>query len=66
MCEAKRNAFLAICKAYNKEMRTANSGDLEALKLITRKHGAMSELLGFSTTAMKVQVGRMNGVLKER
>lgn len=66
MCEMKQNAFLAICKACNDELRPIDSVDLKAQAEVIKKHGSKAELLGFSTTAMKVQIGRINGVLKER
>ncbi len=66
MCNVKQNAFLAICKACNEEMRPIERTNLSALAAIIKKHGEKAELLGFSVTAMKVQIGRINGVLRER
>ncbi len=66
MCNVKQNAFLAICKARNEEMRPIERTNLSALAAIIKKHGENAELLGFSVTAMKVQIGRINGVLRER
>ncbi len=66
VCNVKQNAFLAICKACNEEMRPIERTNLSALAAIIKKHGERAELLGFSVTAMKVQIGRINGVLKER
>ena len=66
MCEMKQNAFLAICKACNEELRPIDRVDLKAQAEVIKKHGSKAELLGFSTTAMKVQIGRINGVLTDR
>ena len=66
MSFANQNAFLSICKACNEEMRPIERTNLSALAAIIKKHGEKAELLGFSVTAMKVQIGRINGVLKER
>ncbi len=66
VCNVKQNAFLAICKACNEEMRPIERTNLSALAAIIKKHGEKAELLGFSVTAMKVQIGRINGVLRER
>jgi hypothetical protein len=62
----KQNAFLAICKACNEELKLTGKDDYKAQKPIIKKHGSKAELLGFSTTAMKVQIGRINGVLTDR
>ena len=66
MSFANHNAFLSICKACNEEMRPIERTNLSALAAIIKKHGEKAELLGFSVTAMKVQIGRINGVLRER
>ena len=66
VCNVKQNAFLAICKACNEEMRPIERTNLSALAAIIKKHGEKAELLGFSVTAMKVQIGRINGVLRDR
>ncbi len=66
MSFANQNAFLSICKACNEEMRPIERTNLSALAAIIKKHGERAELLGFSVTAMKVQIGRINGVLRER
>lgn len=66
MCEAKNNAFLAICRACNDELRPVDRNNLKAQAAIIKKHGEKASSLGFSTTAMKVQIGRINGVLRER
>ncbi len=47
-------------------MRPIERTNLSALAAIIKKHGEKAELLGFSVTAMKVQIGRINGVLRER
>ncbi len=60
------NAFLSICKACNEEMRPIERTNLSSLAAIIKKHGEKAELLGFSVTAMKVQIGRINGVLTDR
>jgi hypothetical protein len=62
----KQNAFLAICKACNEEIRPIDRTDLKSQAEVIKRHGIKAELLGFSTTAMKVQIGRINGVLRER
>lgn len=66
MCEIKNNAFLAICRACNEELRPIDRSDLKAQAVVINKHGERANLLGYSTTAMKVQIGRINGVLRER
>ncbi len=66
MSIVNHNAFLSICKACNEEMRPIERTNLSALAAIINKHGEKTELLGFSVTAMKVQIGRINGVLRER
>ncbi len=66
MCNVKQNAFLAICKACNEEIKTTKKDDYAAQIPIFKKHGEKAELLGFSVTAMKVQIGRINGVLTDR
>lgn len=66
MCETKQNAFLATCRACNKELRPIDRSDLKAQAEVINKHGEKANLLGFSTIAMKVQIGRINGVLRER
>lgn len=66
MCIVKDNAFMAICKACNDELRTIDRADLKAQAEVIKKHGAKAELLGFSTIAMKVKIGQINGVLKDR
>jgi hypothetical protein len=60
------NAFLSICKACNEEIRPIDRKDLSAIRLIMDKHAAKAILLGFSKVAMMCQIGRINGVLKER
>lgn len=66
MCEMKQNAFLAICKACNEELRPIDRVDLKAQAEVIKKHGSKAELLGFSTTEMKRQIGVINGVLRDR
>ena len=66
MCIVKDNAFLAICKACNDELRPIGKTDLKAQAEVIKKHGKKAELLGFSTIAMKVKIGQINGVLKDR
>ena len=66
MSFAKENAFLAICKACNDELRPIDRADLKAQAEVIKKHGAKANLLGFSTIAMKVKIGQINGVLKDR
>lgn len=60
------NAFLSICKACNEEIRPIDRKDLSAIRLVMDKHAAKAILLGFSKVAMMCQIGRINGVLKER
>ena len=60
------NAFLSICKACNEEIRPIDRKDLSAIRVIMDKHAAKAILLGFSKVAMMCQIGRINGVLKER
>jgi len=60
------NAFMAICKACNDELRPIDRADLKAQAEVIKKHGEKAELLGFSTIAMKVKIGQINGVLRER
>jgi hypothetical protein len=66
VCNVKQNAFLAICNACNKELKLTGKDDYKAQKPIIKRHGDMAELLGFSVTAMKVKIGQLNGVLRER
>ena len=66
MCIVKDNAFMAICKACNDELRPIDRTDLKAQAEVIKKHGKKAELLGFSTIAMKVKIGQINGVLRER
>ncbi|CAM0107675.1 hypothetical protein VPH209E381_0078 [Vibrio phage 209E38-1] len=66
MCIVKDNAFLSICKACNEELRPIDRADLKAQAEVIKKHGEKAELLGFSTIAMKVKIGQINGVLRER
>ena len=60
------NAFLSICKACNEEIRPIDRKDLSAIRVVMDKHAAKAILLGFSKVAMMCQIGRINGVLKER
>ena len=60
------NAFLSICKACNEEIRPIDRKDLSAITAVMDKHAAKAILLGFSKVAMMCQIGRINGVLKER
>lgn len=60
------NAFLSICKACNEEIQPINRKDLSAIRVVMDKHAAKAILLGFSKVAMMCQIGRINGVLKER
>lgn len=62
----KQNAFLAICKACNDEIRPIDRKDLLAIRKVMDKHAAKAILIGFSKTAMMCQIGRINGVLRER
>ena len=66
MCEVRNNAFLAICKACNEEIRPIDRKDLSAIRTVMDKHAANAKLLGFSKVAMMHKIGVMNGVLKER
>ena len=66
MCNVKHNAFLAICKACNEEIRPIDRKDLAAIRLVMDKHATKAKLLGFSKTIMMYQIGVINGVLKER
>ena len=66
MCIVKENAFMAICKACNEELKLTDKDDYKAQKPIIKKYGEKAELLGFSTIAMKVKIGQINGVLKDR
>ena len=66
MCIVKDNAFMAICKACNDELRPIDRADLKAQAEVIKKYGKKAELLGFSTIAMKVKIGQINGVLRER
>ena len=66
MCIVKDNAFMAICNACNDELRPIDRADLKAQAEVIKKHGTKAELLGFSTIAMKVKIGQINGVLRER
>ena len=60
------NAFLSICKACNEEIRPIDRKDLSAIRVVMDKHAAKAILLGFSKAAMMCQIGRINGVLKDR
>ncbi|AUR85070.1 hypothetical protein NVP1067O_58 [Vibrio phage 1.067.O._10N.261.52.C9] len=60
------NAFLSICKACNEEIRPIDRKDLAAIRVVMDKHAAKAILLGFSKVKMMCQIGRINGVLKER
>ena len=66
MCNVKHNAFLAICKACNEEIRPIDRKDLSAIRVVMDRYAAKAILLGFSKAAMMCQIGRINGVLKER
>ena len=66
MDATKQNAFLAICKACNLELKPIDHKDLKAQAAVIKKHASKALLLGFSDTQMKVQIGRMNGVLVDR
>lgn len=66
MCEMKKNAFLAICKACNEEIRPIDRKDLSAIRVVMDKHAAKANLLGFSKVQMSHQIAVINGVLKER
>ena len=66
MCIVKDNSFMAICKACNEELKLTDKDDYKAQKPIIKKRGEKAELLGFSTIAMKVKIGQINGVLRER
>lgn len=66
MCNVKHNAFLAICKACNEEIRPIDRKDLSAIRVVMDKHASKANLLGFSKVAMAHQIGIMNGVFKER
>ena len=61
-----QNAFLSICKACNEEIRPIDRKDLSSIRVVMDKHAAKAILLGFSKVAMMCQIGRINGVLKER
>lgn len=52
MCNVKHNAFLAICKACNEEIRPIDRKDLAAIRVVMDKHAAKAILLGFSKVAM--------------
>ncbi len=66
MSFATENAFLAICKACNDEIRPIDRKDLLGIRKIMDKHAAKAILLGFSKVQMMCQIGRINGVLRER
>ena len=66
MCEMKKNAFLAICKACNEEIRPIDRKDLKAIRTVMDKHAAKAILIGFSKVQMMCQIGVINGVLRER
>ena len=62
----KKNAFLAICKACNEEIRPIDRKDLAAIRTVMDKHAAKVVLLGFSKVQMMCQIGVINGVLRDR
>lgn len=64
--EAQHNALNAIAKRCNSEMKAVNKLDLSALRCITNRHSVDAKLLGFTHTDMMVEIGRVNGVLKNR
>ena len=66
MCEVRNNAFLAICKACNEEIRPIDRKDLAAIRTVMDKHAAKAILLGFSKVQMSHQIAVINGVLKDR
>lgn len=66
VCNVKQNAFLAICKACNEEIRPIDRKDLKAIRAVMDKHAAKAILLGFSKVQMMCQIGVINGVLRER
>ena len=66
MCNIKQNAFLAICKACNEEIRPIDRKDLAAIRAVMDKHAANAILIGFSKVQMMCQIGVINGVLRER
>lgn len=66
MCEMKQNAFLAICKACNEEIRPIDRKDLSTIRVVMDRHAVKAKLLGFSKVQMMCQIGRINGVLTDR
>lgn len=66
MCNAKQNAFLAICNACNEEVRPIDRKDLKSIRAVMDKHASKANLLGFSKVDMMRQIGVINGVLRER
>ena len=66
MCNVKHNAFLAICKACNDEIRPIDRKDLAAIRLVMDRYAAKAKLLGFSKTVMMYQIGVINGQLVDK
>ena len=60
------NALTAIARTCSDEMKLAGLNNLTAHRIITDKHAQKAIALGFTKTAMMVQIGRVNGVLKDR
>jgi hypothetical protein len=64
--EQRFAALNAIARECNKELKTVNKDDLEALKIIIDKHSEKAVLIGFSKIEMIIQIGRINGRLVDR
>lgn len=64
--ETQYNALNAIAKRCNSEIKIIDREDMEAIKEATDRFAVDAKLIGFSKTDMLIEIGCINGVLKNR
>lgn len=64
--EMKYNALHSIAKRCNKAIKGIDKNDLPALTEAFNRFAVDVKLLGFTMLDMKIEIGVINGVLKNR
>lgn len=64
--EQQYAALNAAARACNAKLKQVDKQDLQAIANVFDSFKSTVELLGFKLMDLKVQIGRLNGVLKDR
>lgn len=64
--EERNNALNSIARRCNEAMKKVGKENIPALIEVTNKHESMVKALGFNKTDLLVEIGIINGRLKDK